>query len=493
MSTHAAHAAASFLDDTELEMVEPLNALLSALDLGSISIETPEDLTPSLLIAILESMLRSRLPIDHEIREARHRSARVYAMKVLLGTIESDILREEVGLANIDPRALADGNWHEVVIVGRVLVWLGHQLHYIEAPDEYVDFPALPSALDVRDDYPDAALGESSTSRTENPTHSHPQPSQQLQDHDIITSSSTQSSMTNPFLSRPRRPTQRVRISSPARTSTPPLRSASGPSPIPSSHPSRTPSPVTQTLELADEPSLLLSFNPPRASTPPRRRSSLPEIAPIISAPASRPIRGQATAAAEPPEDTEPHPACDCAGDGDHDQETSFSSTSTFCTCGDTRREEQQHYEPNSYMTSSPTSHSSRSIRLDGWIERVDGDVEAFEASRRYTPNRRPMLNSELRRADASARTGTPEGGTSGSRPHLYAALVSSPRRPRISDLTTLGTPGTPRMTSITPPRLAATTGNPIRHVSPAQHTLALMSERARLLGELARVRAGRA
>lgn len=103
-----------------------LNDLLASLSLP-ITVSTPYDLTPSLLLAILESILRTRLPISDATRESRTGAAKVEAMKVLLGVLEDDVLRTDIGLSDIDPRRLARGEWDEVVFVGETLCWLGRR------------------------------------------------------------------------------------------------------------------------------------------------------------------------------------------------------------------------------------------------------------------------------------------------------------------------------------------------------------------------------
>lgn len=106
------------------ELVATLNALLKKL-LLTITLESPLDLTPSLLLAVLESILRSRLPIPSSIRESRDFASKVQAMKIFLGVLENDIIAMDVGLSDIDPRKLAAGEWDEVVFVGEILCWLG--------------------------------------------------------------------------------------------------------------------------------------------------------------------------------------------------------------------------------------------------------------------------------------------------------------------------------------------------------------------------------
>lgn len=115
-------------------LVPTLNTLLAGLSLP-FGLTSPTDLAPSLLLAILESILESRLPIPASIRASRSSLAKVEAMKVFLGVLECDVLPadEDIGLADLDPRRLADGCWEETVFVGELLCWLGRKRGIIEA------------------------------------------------------------------------------------------------------------------------------------------------------------------------------------------------------------------------------------------------------------------------------------------------------------------------------------------------------------------------
>ncbi|THH28225.1 hypothetical protein EUX98_g5972 [Antrodiella citrinella] len=106
------------------KLVGTLNDLLVNLGIP-IPIDTPLDLTPSLLLAVLETILQSRLPISPAVRKSRDLQSKVQAMKIFLGVLESDVLGEDVGLSDVDPRKLAEGEWDEVVFVGELLCWLG--------------------------------------------------------------------------------------------------------------------------------------------------------------------------------------------------------------------------------------------------------------------------------------------------------------------------------------------------------------------------------
>jgi hypothetical protein len=120
--------------DLSAPLIDPLNALLDHLGLPFV-LDTPLDLTPSLLLAILESLLQSRLPISASIRQSRSDAAKVQAMKIFLGVLETDVLNEDVGLSDIDPRRLATGEWEEVVFIAKLLCWLGKQMGSLPPKD----------------------------------------------------------------------------------------------------------------------------------------------------------------------------------------------------------------------------------------------------------------------------------------------------------------------------------------------------------------------
>lgn len=114
-------------------LASTLNELLTALDIP-LTLQTPTDLTPSLLLAILESLIQSHLPISPSLRKSTSPAAKIQAMKIFLGVLGNDILQTDVGLSDVDPRRLARGEWDEVVFVGGLLCWLGHKLGFLAQP-----------------------------------------------------------------------------------------------------------------------------------------------------------------------------------------------------------------------------------------------------------------------------------------------------------------------------------------------------------------------
>ncbi|XP_006456894.1 hypothetical protein AGABI2DRAFT_122777 [Agaricus bisporus var. bisporus H97] len=110
----------------ETLLTEQLNELLSSLNLP-FALQSPAELTPSLLLAVLEAILDVRIPVDVHDPATRH----IQTIKVFLGVLETDIIRSDVGLSQIDPRLLAAGEWDEIVFVAEVLCWIGKELGLI--------------------------------------------------------------------------------------------------------------------------------------------------------------------------------------------------------------------------------------------------------------------------------------------------------------------------------------------------------------------------
>jgi hypothetical protein len=122
--------AAAGLDEATL--VDQLNDMLSSLNLP-LNLISPTDLTPSLLIAILESILAVRIPlVDRNKESKRSRASKIQNMKIFLGVLETDILKADVGLSDVDPRRLADGEWDEVFFIAELLCWIGRKMGFIQ-------------------------------------------------------------------------------------------------------------------------------------------------------------------------------------------------------------------------------------------------------------------------------------------------------------------------------------------------------------------------
>ncbi|KAH9159497.1 hypothetical protein EDB89DRAFT_1864976, partial [Lactarius sanguifluus] len=88
-----------------------------------------------------------RLPISTSIRESRSDVAKVQAMKIFLGVLETDVLNEDVGLSDIDPRRLAAGEWEEVVFIAELLCWLGKQMGLLPTKNASSSKPPRPLSI----------------------------------------------------------------------------------------------------------------------------------------------------------------------------------------------------------------------------------------------------------------------------------------------------------------------------------------------------------
>ncbi len=89
----------------EPSLVKQLNQLLIYLHIPIPPLDSPLDLTPLLLLAILESLLGARLAIPPKLRDvavsktAEAFTAKVQCMKIFLGVLESDMIQMDLGLS----------------------------------------------------------------------------------------------------------------------------------------------------------------------------------------------------------------------------------------------------------------------------------------------------------------------------------------------------------------------------------------------------------
>ncbi|TFK28988.1 hypothetical protein FA15DRAFT_664637 [Coprinopsis marcescibilis] len=135
-------------DADDRQLVADLNGLLHALHIP-IDLISPADLTPSLLIAVLESLLGLKIPIppiaSSSTASASSNSRRqlssstshleqmkLQKVKMFLGVLETDVLQQDVGLSGLDPRRLAHGELEEVGYVAEVLVWIGKRVGLLD-------------------------------------------------------------------------------------------------------------------------------------------------------------------------------------------------------------------------------------------------------------------------------------------------------------------------------------------------------------------------
>ncbi|KAJ7176065.1 hypothetical protein C8R43DRAFT_974903 [Mycena crocata] len=158
-------------------LILQLNQLLTSLDLSIAVglITTHRQVTPSLLICILESILSIRLPISTADRDALFSSsattaaaARVLCMKIFLGVLQSDILQQDVGLGNVDPRKLARTADDETIFVARLLCWYGRRMGLISRTRSDPDARGSPSTLTTVTKRTETSLGRAFSSSESN-------------------------------------------------------------------------------------------------------------------------------------------------------------------------------------------------------------------------------------------------------------------------------------------------------------------------------------
>ncbi|KAG6902209.1 hypothetical protein C0995_003041 [Termitomyces sp. Mi166 len=124
-------------------LTRQLNLLLIALGIP-IPLQSPTELTPSLLIAILEALLSVR--IRYDMPSDTPENVNLQNTKIFLGVLETDVLKRDVGLSNLDPRQLANGGLEECTHVAELLCWIGRRLKYIVSDDpfEMHETPSIP-------------------------------------------------------------------------------------------------------------------------------------------------------------------------------------------------------------------------------------------------------------------------------------------------------------------------------------------------------------
>ncbi|THU87632.1 hypothetical protein K435DRAFT_337076 [Dendrothele bispora CBS 962.96] len=111
----------------ELHLIHRLNILLATLQIP-LALESLYELTPSLLLAIVESLLNMRLPrLDGpstgltSTSSSSKKISQIQTTKLVLGTLETDVLKADVGLSKVDPERLAEGGEEEVRTIARLL------------------------------------------------------------------------------------------------------------------------------------------------------------------------------------------------------------------------------------------------------------------------------------------------------------------------------------------------------------------------------------
>ncbi|KAG6812149.1 hypothetical protein H0H92_004148 [Tricholoma furcatifolium] len=135
-----------------IALTRHLNSLLKALHIP-FSLQSPIELTPSLLILILERLLSSPIPrIPYDVQRESLENLNLQNIKLFLGLLETDLLRRDVGLSKLDPRKLASGGFEECSYVGTLLCWMGRRLGFIVADDPFEiedDAPSVPIFLEA--------------------------------------------------------------------------------------------------------------------------------------------------------------------------------------------------------------------------------------------------------------------------------------------------------------------------------------------------------
>lgn len=353
-------------------LITTLNILLANIHLP-ISLHSPQDLTPSLLIAILESTLKSRLPIPVHIRQSQSFSEKIHATKIFLGVLEHDILQTDVGLSDVDPRKLALGEWDEVVFVGELLCWLGKKRgilppETVETLRDIEDSSVLPTMRRR------GALSPSTRSTvTDSANTDLSMQSAQLNNSDTTVMTDSYSSMSSPVSSRVVYPT--MAAATPRRP---------------------------RCIHELDEPSAIVFDDDDN------QNESCRDIDASI---------------------------------------TADSDDQSYCACSARR--------------SSSSQHTRTPVRYTGWIDAVDNslELESFESSRKIS----------ARNQNQPVSSGSESRSKFTGWPYQLPVTYSPPKTPSLP-------PTTNRIIT--------------KHTSPSEHTLALLNERARLLAELAKLRA---
>lgn len=155
--------------ENQRPLVNQLNAILKELRLP-ITLESPAELTPSLLIKILEALLSERLPMNPPSRGRELDNLQM--TKIFLGTLESDVLEMDVGLSNMDPRRLANGEWEEVVSIAELLCWVGRRHGLIVADDDFEAY-GTPIVRRPEDYSPSTSVVSTTTKKTYTTTSMH--------------------------------------------------------------------------------------------------------------------------------------------------------------------------------------------------------------------------------------------------------------------------------------------------------------------------------
>ena len=402
------------------ELTSYLNELIKKLGIP-VTVEAPCELTPSLLLAILECVTRRRLPIPQAVRRARDMQAKIQVMKIFLGVLESDVLQEDVGLSEVDPRRLAAGEWGEVVFVGEILCWLGKTNGFI--PYANVPPPVARESVVYEEsaDYPSSSWHEYSRVRA-----------QGQRQRKALTPSTHSSNTTRDSLDS----SLSMMQAGPAAQSDTTVLSEPPDTDIERDTEQDLQTPSLSALDLFDAPSRIGVY---RTSTPPP-----PDAAHNDHEDSDEgSLYTRQNASASQFWDPAPQDVDDSVSSEEEHTTEVTADASSLCHCP-------SDAEPESPLARYTARRAQPAgVRRSGWMQRVDDEQEmrSYVAAREA---RTPTANS------------TPRAQT----PAFAAAAASK-----------------------TP--FARPVGRVVtRHTSPTQYTLALLNERAKLMEELASMKA---
>ena len=317
-------------------LTSQLNDLLQAIHIP-ILLLSPTDLTPSLLIAILEAFLGTKISLNTNEK----RPSQIQNMKIFLGVLETDILQRDLGLSNVDPRRLAEGQWDEVVFVGELLCWVARRIGLLDVNPKVDGTPRAPHA----EAPPTSSTGGSNKRKRRRRGVSEPYPPHpELDTESVFYCGSSTTTMTTKHTQQTLSSFELGESRMESDTTVDYNNNNNGEEDL--SDPS-TPSSS--------------SFNfLPAPSTPPRCIHEIPSPSLLLSADLD-------TNGSFPFPLTPPKP--------------SNGTERSFCSCPPSLAKhlpiEHDHHPPSS-------SSASPSVRMDGYIQQVDEDleVESFERSR---------------------------------------------------------------------------------------------------------------
>ncbi|KAJ7761784.1 hypothetical protein B0H16DRAFT_539255 [Mycena metata] len=132
-------------------LIVQLNELLVSLEL-QFTVQSHVQLTPALLICILESFLPPDRPLAISDRRRRKlvtsNTQKVHCIKIFLGVLQ-DMLQKDVGLSKMDPRRLAFGEEEETYFIARLLCWYGRRNGLVSRKHSWREVPDMgsPSTL----------------------------------------------------------------------------------------------------------------------------------------------------------------------------------------------------------------------------------------------------------------------------------------------------------------------------------------------------------